>query len=358
MQSQSRSLFGSHLAAITGFLVVAAAAVLPACVAPADGDGAPGSQPAVTGTGTDRASGALSAADAAAPDSEFMITPIGRVHQSCVHAVGEGAAVDATEQVTLRSGGTARFAPCQYQVRDDRRKKAAAPAAGAQAKGPVPVTDGWAEYDSATTFTNAFGYDWINKLDGWWRVPLAPRQSAGQTVFLFTAAEPVSGNAIIQPVLQYGPSAAGGGNFWAEAVWYISSAGNVFHSSLVRVNVGDTIEGYMTGNNCTASGACTWQLTTQDGTNLSSSMSVTTTESFRWAFKGVLEVYRISNCNKLPTEGDTGATFFNVHVYMPGPSTFNFNEVTTSLGWTGTTLASGCSFGVIDTSDGVQLFWN
>ena len=43
---------------------------------------------------------------------------------------------------------------------------------------------------------------------------------------------------------------------------------------------------------------------------------------------------------------------------MPGPSTFNFNEVTTSLGWTGTTAASGCSFGVIDTPDGVQLFWN
>lgn len=54
-----------------------------------------------------------------------------------------------------------------------------------------------------------------------WKVPAAPTTNHQQTIFLFNSIEPASGNAILQPVLQYGPSAAGGGSYWAVASWYV-----------------------------------------------------------------------------------------------------------------------------------------
>ena len=344
------SILSRQIAA--GWFTLACAAVVPACAVASDDETA---GPPAGDTAT--SSAALSAPGGEPSDAEFVVTPVGRFHQSCVHGVGLGATIHAGDQVTLRNGSTQQFAPCGFQPRDTRRSRLAAQPASRAGSGRVPVADGWAEFDSAFMPTNGYGYDWANALYGSWTVPLAPRQYSGQTVFLFTSGEPSDGSAIIQPVLQYGPSAAGGGNFWSEAVWYISSSNNVFFGTLQRVNVGDTINGYMTGHDCSGGGVCTWDLEVWDG-NVGSVMNIATGETFRWMTKGVLEVYGISNCNKLPTEGDTGATFYNVHAYMPGPNTTDFNDVTTSMGWTGSVFAEGCSFGVIDTSDGVQLFWD
>lgn len=42
---------------------------------------------------------------------------------------------------------------------------------------------------------------------------------------------------IYQPVLQWGESAAGGGNYWGVASWYVDGQGGLaLHSNLVRVN--------------------------------------------------------------------------------------------------------------------------
>ncbi|KAJ7511989.1 hypothetical protein B0H11DRAFT_2268905 [Mycena galericulata] len=78
-----------------------------------------------------------------------------------------------------------------------------------------------------------------------WTVPPAPETSNGQTVFLFNSIEPTAGDAILQPVLQYGPSAAGGGEYWAVASWYLDSS-STFFTSLVSVNPGDVLTGLMT----------------------------------------------------------------------------------------------------------------
>src|SRR2546429_6181885 len=51
---------------------------------------------------------------------------------------------------------------------------------------------------------------------------------------------------IYQPVLQWGPSAAGGGSYWSVASWYVGGQDGVaFHSNLVRVNPGDVLVGVM-----------------------------------------------------------------------------------------------------------------
>jgi hypothetical protein len=46
------------------------------------------------------------------------------------------------------------------------------------------------------------------------------------------------------PALQWGPSAAGGGDYWSVASWYVGgTTGAVFHGELVPVNVGDELTG-------------------------------------------------------------------------------------------------------------------
>ncbi len=48
------------------------------------------------------------------------------------------------------------------------------------------------------------------------------------------------------PALQWGPSAAGGGEYWSVASWYVGgTTGAVFHGELVPVNVGDELTGFI-----------------------------------------------------------------------------------------------------------------
>jgi len=54
-----------------------------------------------------------------------------------------------------------------------------------------------------------------------------------------------AGVSIIQPVLQWGSSAAGGGQYWAIASWFVGGAHTVY-SDLKQVSSGDTIYGNMT----------------------------------------------------------------------------------------------------------------
>lgn len=75
----------------------------------------------------------------------------------------------------------------------------------------------------------------------WWVVPPAPATSNGQTIYLFNGLQDDAGN-IIQPVLQWGTSAAGGGSYWAVACWAIYSNGaGRFVGPLRSVRPGDTV---------------------------------------------------------------------------------------------------------------------
>jgi hypothetical protein len=79
-----------------------------------------------------------------------------------------------------------------------------------------------------------------------WRVPSPPSTKRGQTLFLFNGLQNRGRNyGILQPVLQWGRSAAGGGDYWSIASWYVTSRGQAFHTPLVRVSPGDTLVGEM-----------------------------------------------------------------------------------------------------------------
>jgi len=149
-----------------------------------------------------------------------------------------------------------------------------------------PAWKAWTQYQNAATITY---------LTGQWVVPDAPPTSKGQTLFYWNGVEPDDTSAVLQPVLQYGISAAGGGDYWAIASWYVSSRSSVM-SKLVPVNSGDVITGVLSVD---SSGK--WVVNATNGRN-SSTLNYKPTEKYTTAYE-VLEAYSINNCNEYPVVG-------------------------------------------------------
>jgi hypothetical protein len=202
-----------------------------------------------------------------ASEDAYRVTPLGLVRAGCVHEVEDGAEVGRDD----------------YDACDDA---------------PTPTVNGWVEaawWDAPSTPT---------KLSTTWTVPPAPTTYHGQTVFFFPSFEPAAGGRIVQPVLQYGPSAAGGGQYWAIASWYVGTS--TVHSTLQQVNAGDTITGTMTTTGDCSTGSCKFVIVTRDVTSSHSrTLSVYETEPYTAVQAGVLEAYQINACSDLPAATTT-----------------------------------------------------
>ena len=113
----------------------------------------------------------------------------------------------------------------------------------------------------------------------------------------------------MQPVLQYWA-----GN-WSMASWNCCVDGVTAHSAEVPVRPGDTLYGYIQGNNCDQNGFCQdWQVYTGDwSTGGSTTLNTTSYGSVMgWAFGGVLEAYALDDCAEYPTNGSISFTNLQV----------------------------------------------
>ncbi|KAJ7334807.1 hypothetical protein DFH08DRAFT_1019419 [Mycena albidolilacea] len=98
----------------------------------------------------------------------------------------------------------------------------------------------------------AYAY-WANAPCAWpissfattWEVPPVPETNNGQTLFLYNHIEPNLEAEVLQAVLQYGASAAGGGSFWSVSILY-SRGLEVFATPSFPVNPGVTLNGNIT----------------------------------------------------------------------------------------------------------------
>jgi len=189
--------------------------------------------------------------------------------------------------------------------------------------GLEPLETGWIAY--ASWYNEGDPIDYFNTT---WFVPDTPAAWDGQTLFYFNSIEPASGDAILQPVLQYGPSAAGGGEYWAVASWYLVGS-DTYYTSPIQVNPGDTLDGVIT-------------LTSTDGTNYDyvtsfsniggTSLTASNSAQLVWATE-TLEVYSVESLDDFPT----GSTeFFDINI--------STTTGTPSMSWT-------C---VSDTADGID----
>ncbi len=240
---------------------------------------------------------------AAEQSSDWVRTPAGLVNKACVHHLPAGAKL-VNDRVVTAAGQVQAPDTCAYP-----RLVKPGSAKSHEPSGPVPATNGWmaASWWSAST--------WFRQLFADFTVPGAPA-TAGATNFFFPSFEPSAGNAIVQPVLSYGGSAAGGGDYWYITSWYVAPGGT-YYGNNVTVNSGDTIHGAMTANNCAGDGTnCQWTITTTDDNNGgTSTLNVTAPESYSTAQGGVYESYGVSDCSMMPSGNHIG--FSNIALYGP-----------------------------------------
>lgn len=153
------------------------------------------------------------------------LTPAGPMSQ--VTLVGDGEALREIDGV-IRKVNAATGAPIDV-----------APSLQAERV----LDDGWVTY---TFWKNDTGAP-LTSFSSTWRVPAPPKGRHRQTLFLFNGLQNSGPNyGILQPVLQWGVSAAGGGDYWSVASWYVTSRGQAFHTPLVRVEPGTVLVGEMT----------------------------------------------------------------------------------------------------------------
>jgi hypothetical protein len=273
----------------------------------------------------------------ASPD--WLPAPGGLAYKACVHEVPDGAQLDDDGTVSLNGIVIDELPPCPYAGNVPAPEASVSQSLASSAAGaPVPLASGW-WLDSWWTSTPQ-----IRSLASTWKVPANPA-SNGATIFLFPSVTPADGSAIVRPVLQWGVSAAGGGNYWRMANWFVKGGTNA-HGSLHAVTTGQTIKGTM----FRASGTtAVWNIGFTDpngGGNVLFGVNTGVT-SWRAIQGGVLEVYSASGCNKLPNT--TSVKFSSIVV------TSTAGTVTPS--WTHHRRVTSCSTSISSTNSTTTLGW-
>lgn len=219
-----------------------------------------------------------------------LIPRFGNVHPSCITRVNDASFeikhADGDRLVITTSDGVETIVePCNVTLTHGSAWKA------------------WAEYNSKSATSTSVSGEWV--------VPANPTATAGQTLFYWNGIEPQDNSAVLQPVLQYGVSAAGGGAYWSFASWYVSATRTVV-SSLQPVAVGDTILGYVIPTNSVGKQYVV-NATSQQHWK-SAQIIYTPNVAFTYTYGAVLEAYGISDCKQYTSTGKVDFTEIIVDV--------------------------------------------
>src|SRR5262249_55582039 len=122
--------------------------------------------------------------------------------------------------------------------------------------------------------------------------------------------------AILQPVLQWGVSAAGGGNYWSIASWYVTGSGHAYHTTLVPVHSGDTLVGVM---KLTGQSDNLFSYTCEFQGIAGTSLPVQNVEQLVWCNE-TLEAYSITQCSDYPATDLTAMRSINIHTGSTMPT--------------------------------------
>ncbi|MBV8485111.1 MAG: hypothetical protein JO077_19875 [Verrucomicrobia bacterium] len=194
-------------------------------------------------------------------------------------------------------------------------------------KPTIPFTDnGWVTFASWYNDTGTPVAYYVAD----WNVPPAPSTYDGQTIFLFNSIEPASGNAILQPVLQYGTSAAGGGEYWSVASWYVFKDNqDAYVTPLTYVSPGQFLGGQISLIKKKRA-LCTYK---SDFYGIDASiLTVRDIRQLVWC-TGTLEVYGLDQCTDFPNTAYT--EMYSVNIVLT-------NGYAPSMQWTVTNAATSC----------------
>lgn len=182
-------------------------------------------------------------------DNDLVITPGGYKSRSNVFEIGQGQHIadknkrllmveSATGQVVqdLGAGNTQPLTGKPHLP--DQLSFPQAPSIQAS----PGHKEGWVAY---AVWTNT-RHPAIDLFTATWTVPEPPiKEDQGQTIFLFIGMQ--NSEFILQPVLQWGESAAGGGAHWSICCWYTDGKKNsTVHTRLIPVDSGTLLKGRIT----------------------------------------------------------------------------------------------------------------
>lgn len=232
----------------------------------------------------------------------YVSTPGGYAHSSCVHVVPEGTSV-ATNQdgKTVASLGGEIIATyhCDYPLIAFQVQPDETPAKETtHTVPPSPTSFQWKAWAY-----NQLSSGWATEMHATIAVPAAPTGTftSPQVVYVWPGLETTGFTELVQPVLQFGYSPAGGGNYWAMANWYLNDSPTVVSTPAVMVNVGNSIETSMISSSCDFFASCNWQLNwTVHSSGISHTFNAFAQHALQLALTGVLEGYALTNCNQYP----------------------------------------------------------
>ena len=191
--------------------------------------------------------------------------------------------------------------------------------------GPAPFAakNGWIE---DAHYANCW---WIfcafqSSMQGEWEVPSAPTTQSSQTVFLFPGLEPSSTSWIIQPVLEWGSSCAGGGSYYSIDSFAVSGkpCSTAVWGYLQSVSSGDILLGTMKLTmTCFWFFGCihNWRITTADlNSGAFSSLTTSSPPAGMTDAYVTLESYSVTSCSEYPANGSTPFRSMSVSSGTPG----------------------------------------
>jgi hypothetical protein len=261
--------------------------------------------------------GKSSVAQASATEPS-VITPFGLMPQSKVHFIGGDFAISVqngrVQKVERATGKLVEdFGP--VTPLDDNLNLGKKAVAAANSR--VPAASGWIDY---TYWQNPDTLTPITYFTTNWIVPPVPKTQSSQTIFLFNGMQDgtTSTSYIVQPVLQWGSSAAGGGKYWAVTNWYVSSA-NAYYGKLVTVSAGTALQGTMTETGVTK-GLYSYNSSFVGSAYSTTDLQVNNVPQAYWAAE-TLETYGITNANtEYPNATDIGMTSIQIETGKTNPT--------------------------------------
>jgi hypothetical protein len=275
---------------------------------------------------------AASTTQAIGIQDDYVQTPAGLYHRSCVHEVASGAVVDRRLGMVMRRDGSSYQLPtCLYPPRGVLRLGTRQP----------PADNGWMEWASVSQPAGSY-----SALNASWTVPNAPFVG-GQLFYTFPGLQ--SSAYIIQPVLQYGDNGSFGGSSWSMASWHCNTGSDCIHSTPLGTQAGRSMYGSVAASNCSG-GNCTWTITTQDDAGAQTTLTVVDTQNYYWATGGAVEVYNIGDCNQYPANG----------LSYSGISLFDQNGTQVSPSWSHNVQSNAnpwCAFSMSSSATNVNFQW-
>jgi hypothetical protein len=217
--------------------------------------------------------------------ADFVATPSGWFHPTCLIEIREDEYVDADDNIVDAKGVARPLSRCLHPHYDKHGNS-----------GSVPTANDWvADIEARPGATS-----WIS---AYWTVPNNPTNVGSQVLYFFPGLSPVVDpyGFILQPVLGWNHINTGPG--WTIASWNCCRQGTYLHSPLVAVSAGNTLYGFIWGTGCNAgTGVCaSWQVFTSAAGGGQTTLNTDAYgDVINRDFSGALEVFNLNSCDQYP----------------------------------------------------------